>query len=402
MMDPSPANLQSLSALPGCRSAFRSTLVTPRVRIPSPASSLVAALTLLATAAPSLSAQAAGQPPANYKGPTLFGVCVYISGDTSYYSNIFSISGYFKFKAQEAFQQYATSHANGAPLKGAGCRWSTSQEEVTTQKDADKRLLGLAGRSAKGVETGWTYNAATAANASTPAATRTAMTNTANNGVASRTRTTGSGTAAAQTTNQTANTQTSANGQTTANTGSIASSTEQTMQDSLAASKSSATSAVNDTVATTMGTVSAGASNAIKGLFNHKAKAAPAAADQQASAAAPANGQNPAPLGLQSTESPQAATAEAQHIEGLVADVAGNDIIINVGTQAGVHPGTKLAVMHPVRTVKDPATGKVLRTVEDKVGELTIKNSDATSAAGTFSGSTPARVGDTVRTPAAQ
>ena len=202
-----------------------------------------------------LSSQSATQPPANYQGPTVWGVCVYIIGDTSYYSNIFSTSGYYKFKAQQAFHDYATTEAKGPVLKGIGCRWSTSQEEVTTQKAADKKLLGLA------------------------------------------------------------------------------------------------------------------------------------------------------PLGMENTESPQVATAEAQHIEGIVADVAdvaGSDIIVNVGTQAGVHVGTKFAVMHAVRTVKDPYTGKVLRTIEDKVGELTIQNADATSAAGVFSGATPAKVGDTVRLPSTQ
>jgi curli biogenesis system outer membrane secretion channel CsgG len=92
-------------------------------------------------------------------------------------------------------------------------------------------------------------------------------------------------------------------------------------------------------------------------------------------------------------------TAEAQPISGMVADVAGTDIIINVGKQAGVMVGTKLSVMHPVRTVKDPSTGKVLRTIENQVGELTITSADASSAVGTFSGATKPVVGDTVKSP---
>jgi curli biogenesis system outer membrane secretion channel CsgG len=89
--------------------------------------------------------------------------------------------------------------------------------------------------------------------------------------------------------------------------------------------------------------------------------------------------------------------AEAVAIAGLVADVAGNDIVINIGKQAGVTVGAKLTVMHPVRTVKDPATGKVLRTIENPVGDLTITSVDATSAVGTFSGGTPPAVGDSVK-----
>jgi curli biogenesis system outer membrane secretion channel CsgG len=91
--------------------------------------------------------------------------------------------------------------------------------------------------------------------------------------------------------------------------------------------------------------------------------------------------------------------AAAVVVSGLVADVAGNDLIINVGASSGVTVGTKLEVMHPVREVKDPATGKVLRRVENKVGDLVITSADATSASGRFSGPAPPVVGDTVRTP---
>ena len=89
--------------------------------------------------------------------------------------------------------------------------------------------------------------------------------------------------------------------------------------------------------------------------------------------------------------------AEVVPVAGMIADVAGRDIVINVGKAAGVTVGAKLNVMHPVRTVKDPATGKVLRTIENQVGELTITSVDATSAMGTFSGATPPAVGDSVK-----
>ncbi len=339
-----------------------------------------------------MTSQTAVQPPSNYQGPTLYGVCVYILADTSYYSSIFSTSGYYKFKAQQAFRDYATAQAKGAALKGEACRWSTSQDEVTTQKAADKRLLGLNGRSTKGIETGWVFNPATG----TSATTHSTAQGSSSAGIAA------SGAKAANGTGS----------QSAIGASSIGSSTEQTMQDSLAASKATAAGAVNDTVATTMGTVSSGANNALKSMFNRKSKAAAgdpqavgtanAANSQSTAAAAAVNGQTPAPLGLQDTESPQVATAEAQHVEGIVADVAGNDIIINVGLQAGVRVGAKLAVMHAVRTVKDPMTGKLLRTIEDKVGELTIKNADATSAAGVFAGAGSAKVGDIVRLASSQ
>jgi len=69
-------------------------------------------------------------------------------------------------------------------------------------------------------------------------------------------------------------------------------------------------------------------------------------------------------------------------INGLVADATGNTLIINVGNKAGV---------------KDPSTGKVIKSVEDKIGDATVTEVDDDSATATFSGSGPAKVGDTVK-----
>src|SRR5271170_2165609 len=86
-------------------------------------------------------------------------------------------------------------------------------------------------------------------------------------------------------------------------------------------------------------------------------------------------------------------------VNGLIADASSNDIIINVGTAGGVKVGDKLAVTRVVRVVKDPATGKPLRSIEDSVGQLTITSVDASSAVGTFSGTGKPKTGDTVKTP---
>jgi curli biogenesis system outer membrane secretion channel CsgG len=84
-------------------------------------------------------------------------------------------------------------------------------------------------------------------------------------------------------------------------------------------------------------------------------------------------------------------------VDGLVADAAPDGtVIINVGSKSGIKVGDKLSVKRKVREVRDPATGKVLRTVEDAVGAITITEVDAGSAVGKFSGSVPAKVGDTV------
>ena len=83
-------------------------------------------------------------------------------------------------------------------------------------------------------------------------------------------------------------------------------------------------------------------------------------------------------------------------ISGMVADVSGNTLILNVGTKAGVKVGDHLGVFRQGRQIKDPATGKVLKTIETKLGDVTITEADDSSSTGTYSGQAP-KVGDTVR-----
>jgi site-specific DNA recombinase len=56
-------------------------------------------------------------------------------------------------------------------------------------------------------------------------------------------------------------------------------------------------------------------------------------------------------------------------------------------------------VWNRLHYVKDPATGKVLRSIENPVGTLTITSVDAGSAVGTFSGTGAPKTGDSVKTP---
>lgn len=85
-------------------------------------------------------------------------------------------------------------------------------------------------------------------------------------------------------------------------------------------------------------------------------------------------------------------------VAGLVADVTGNTLIINVGTKAGLKVGDHLGVFHKGKEIRDPATGKVLKTLETRLGDVTITETDEASATGTFSGPTPPQVGDAVHT----
>jgi curli biogenesis system outer membrane secretion channel CsgG len=84
---------------------------------------------------------------------------------------------------------------------------------------------------------------------------------------------------------------------------------------------------------------------------------------------------------------------------GLVADVSGSTLILNIGSRSGLQVGDKLEISRAVRTVKDPATGKVLKTISNKIGDATVTEIDADSATVSFTGSGPAKVGDTAKTP---
>ncbi len=86
-------------------------------------------------------------------------------------------------------------------------------------------------------------------------------------------------------------------------------------------------------------------------------------------------------------------------VSGVVADVSGNTLILNVGSKTGLKVGDKLDISRAVRQVKDPATGKVLKTITNRIGEGTVTEIDADSATVTFSGSGPVKVGDVAKTP---
>lgn len=88
---------------------------------------------------------------------------------------------------------------------------------------------------------------------------------------------------------------------------------------------------------------------------------------------------------------------DTPQVNGVVADATGNDIVINVGTTGGVHVGDKLSITRVSKVIKDPVTGKPIRSIESPIGTLTVTSADASSAMGTFSGTGQPKVGDTVK-----
>jgi hypothetical protein len=85
-----------------------------------------------------------------------------------------------------------------------------------------------------------------------------------------------------------------------------------------------------------------------------------------------------------------------REVEGRVADVSGNVLVINVGSNDGVNQGEVFEVMRIVREVKDPVTKETLDMVTEKTGEMTITNVRDKVATGNYAGST-AQVGFVAR-----
>jgi len=83
-------------------------------------------------------------------------------------------------------------------------------------------------------------------------------------------------------------------------------------------------------------------------------------------------------------------------VEGVVADVSDQTLILNVGTKGGVRVGDRLQVKRTTREIPDPATGKIIRRVEETVGEVVISEADEGSSVGKFSGAGKVQVGDRV------
>jgi curli biogenesis system outer membrane secretion channel CsgG len=90
--------------------------------------------------------------------------------------------------------------------------------------------------------------------------------------------------------------------------------------------------------------------------------------------------------------------ARVINVEGLVAAVDGKDIVLNVGTKAGLHPGQQLAVQRVTKEIKDPATGKVIRRMSTQVGMIEITDVDELSAVAKPVSGSVFKVGDMVKT----
>ena len=99
-------------------------------------------------------------------------------------------------------------------------------------------------------------------------------------------------------------------------------------------------------------------------------------------------------LDADATKLPATVAPPRVPVAGVVADVSGDQIILNVGSGKGVQVGDVLNVSHAGRVIKDPTTGNVLRSIDTPLGTVTITSVDATSSVGTFNGTGKVAVGD--------
>jgi curli biogenesis system outer membrane secretion channel CsgG len=85
-------------------------------------------------------------------------------------------------------------------------------------------------------------------------------------------------------------------------------------------------------------------------------------------------------------------------VEGLVAAVDGGQIVLNVGSKAGLRVGDQLTVERVTKEIKDPSTGQVIRRMTSPVGVIKLTDVDDISAVGTAVSGSGFKVGDAFKT----
>ncbi|HTC94084.1 MAG TPA: CsgG/HfaB family protein [Terriglobales bacterium] len=85
-------------------------------------------------------------------------------------------------------------------------------------------------------------------------------------------------------------------------------------------------------------------------------------------------------------------------VSGLVASVDAGQIVLNVGTKAGLKVGDQLNVERVSKEIKDPATGKVIRRLSSPIGVVRVTDVDDISAVCVAVSGSGFRVGDAVKT----
>jgi curli biogenesis system outer membrane secretion channel CsgG len=85
-------------------------------------------------------------------------------------------------------------------------------------------------------------------------------------------------------------------------------------------------------------------------------------------------------------------------VQGMVAFVDVNGVVLNVGAKAGVKAGDRLSVERVTREIKDPSTGAVIRRMSSKIGMIEVTEVDEGSAVAKIVDGTGFKVGDMAKT----
>jgi hypothetical protein len=70
----------------------------------------------------------------------------------------------------------------------------------------------------------------------------------------------------------------------------------------------------------------------------------------------------------------------APKLEGVVAAVDGGQVVLNIGSGAGVMPGDLLEVFRLTNVIKDPSTGEIIRQLTSTVGVIKATDVDSKSS----------------------
>ena len=87
-------------------------------------------------------------------------------------------------------------------------------------------------------------------------------------------------------------------------------------------------------------------------------------------------------------------------VQGLVAAVVGNQVVLNVGRKAGVNVGDQFVVERATQDIKDPATGRVIRKITTSVGVVRVADVDEDSAMADIVSGSGFKASDIVKTAA--
>jgi curli biogenesis system outer membrane secretion channel CsgG len=85
-------------------------------------------------------------------------------------------------------------------------------------------------------------------------------------------------------------------------------------------------------------------------------------------------------------------------VEGLVAAVEGDTVVLNVGAKAGLKAGDQLSIERVTKQIKDPATGNVIRRMTSKIGTVQVTEVDDVSAVAKIVSGSGFKVGDAAKT----